>query len=651
MHVDFGRDADSKWSRIRSLRGEEGKGGNDNDSQYSTSVACWDATSILCSRAVESMLMFSSELICEHCPSKVAFRTSVAVRPTCLLPLTTSPFPDTYLESEQATHINTSSSIPDAQIATVAFIPMQLFEIPDILERLRHSDIPSDVEIHKIRDSIAMAQSSIVALQSQAPTAETEDLSKYVAQYSSLLSPIRRLPLDILRTIFLDPIANQGELRLTRHSILVHCRPNSLGAVCYHWRCVSLETAMLWSSLLIYPNQPNRYTIDGLRIALQRSQKAPLHLAFRPALSSSWSALGTEMMQEVCSHSERWASVEISFDPQLLRQLSPVENKLDSLQTLTIVDIDPYYSVNPRSCKVFAHAPKLRTLRLIQIHLHSPSGAILPWQQFTRLYIDARRVDPGSYRSVLSQAPNLRELFVRLPEAIRESDRRDEHPIILHHLREMHVYTDGGPDDVQVDVLKQSTALALKKLVLGCLDTCKLNISTVSSFLGRSSAQLHTLELNGTSVRAVHLISLLRMVPTVERLVLRNLLPYAVTNPLIQALTIGASSADKVLLPMMTSFHLGGGYLFKADVLISMLESRLTPSDEFSQLIAIDIVLPITVVPVVRLMDFAIAARRASAAFHFVCLNQAQKAVAMEFAVNALYDDVCGASFGRDYLA
>ncbi|KAK7051959.1 hypothetical protein R3P38DRAFT_2857845 [Favolaschia claudopus] len=505
---------------------------------------------------------------------------------------------------------------------------MNLFEIqaPSLLERLRHNVLPLDVEKKTIRSSIDIARSRVAALQGQAALVEIEALSEYVTQYLSLLAPIRRLPVDILRRIFLDPVVHEKKPRQTDpHSILLHYRPNTLGAVCYHWRCslqcVSCETTTLWSNLAIFLNQPHRYTIDGLRVALQRSQKAPLHLAFRPVHSSSWSSLDTEMMQEVCKHSERWVHVEVTSNPELLRLLSPAENKLDSLQTLTIrTPSQSPFEPPAQPSKVFAHAPKLHTLRLIGNLLHSPSVApTLPWLQFTRLCIDVEW-NTSDYHYVLSHAQNVHELsalFWHTPYfAHLQATSHDLHKLHIHHVSQF--------DGSEVNVLNHLTAPALKELLVS---SCKLDNLTMQSFLSRSSARLQSLALHDTPIRAADLVSLLRMVPTVERLVLANLLPNAVTNRVVQSLTASPSSAEEILLPMMTSFVIDGGYLFTPDALFSMLESRLASTNALSQLKALNIILPTLAVPAPRLESFANTAKEVVQSFRFLCSDETRRKI------------------------
>ncbi|KAK7051994.1 hypothetical protein R3P38DRAFT_2858010 [Favolaschia claudopus] len=516
---------------------------------------------------------------------------------------------------------------------------MELFKIqaPSLSERLRHNILPLDVEKKTIRSSIDIARSRVAALQGQAALVEIEALSEYVTQYLSLLAPLRRLPVDILRRIFLDPVVHEKKSRqIDRHSILLHYRPNSLGAVCYHWRCVSLEIAPLWSSLVVFLNQPDRYTIDGLRVALQRSQKAPLHLAFRPVLSSSWSTLDTEMMQEVCSHSERWVSVDMSSNRELLRWLSSAENRLDSLQTLRILYTESF-STDRGPCKVFAHAPKLRTLRLIQHLRYSPSAApILPWSQFTQLCIDTGW-DKLGYHYVLSQAQNVHELFASIGGVPHSAPLQ----ATLHLLHKLHVHHKDRPSlENELNLLNHLTAPAMKELFVSSCKLDNLTSLTIQSFLSRSSARLQSLALHDTPIRAADLVSLLRMVPTVQRLTLAKLLPNAVTNRVVQSLTASAFSAEEILLPKMASFVVDGGYLFTPDALFSMLESRLASTNALSQLKALTIILPTLAISASRLESFANTAKQVLQSFRFLCSDETRRKIEVTSGLPSHYEKI-----------
>ncbi|KAK7023278.1 hypothetical protein R3P38DRAFT_3537654 [Favolaschia claudopus] len=296
---------------------------------------------------------------------------------------------------------------------------MDLFHArtPDIWERLRNNALALDIETLAIRKSIDIAQTRLNVLQNQGgPSVEAEYLSQYIARYSSLLAPIRRLPVDVLRTIFLDPVLHKTQPAKTYRGIVVRYSPNCLGAVCHHWRSVTCEIATLWSNLFVFLNWPRRYTIDSLRIALNRSRNAPLNLSFRPVKTSSWSTLDDEIMEEVLKHAARWASVNLPLDPHFLQQLAPIEGKLESLHTLTFFARDKHTALPPT--KAFAFAPKLRDFRLFGNFSPDISAPpVLPWQQLSTLRIDSDRDNPEFYRRLLSRTQNASQLVISLRDA------------------------------------------------------------------------------------------------------------------------------------------------------------------------------------------------------------------------------------------
>ncbi|KAK7023279.1 hypothetical protein R3P38DRAFT_3537658 [Favolaschia claudopus] len=128
----------------------------------------------------------------------------------------------------------------------------------------------------------------------------------------------------------------------------------------------------------------------------------------------------------------------------------------------------------------------------------------------------------------------------------------------------------------------------------------------VGSFIERSGCHLQTLRLESIPIRPADLLELLRMLPTVENLVLSDLLPNSITKPAIQALTFAASSGDEAILPMMTTFVVDGGYLFDADALLTMLQSRLIHSHLRPRLRHFDIILPTLSIPAARLQEFVV---------------------------------------------
>ncbi|KAJ7744265.1 hypothetical protein DFH07DRAFT_28052 [Mycena maculata] len=118
------------------------------------------------------------------------------------------------------------------------------------------------------------------------------------------------------------------------------------------------------------------------------------------------------------------------------------------------------------------------------------------------------------------------------------------------------------------------TTPELKKILL--ID-CAWSSLTILSFVQRSGCDLQQLVLHGTRVRAPELIALLRLLTTLDTLVLTGSIPNALTDTLLEALTPIATPVSPLLVPAPYTIILSGVYVFGTHRLISMLEGRTTP--------------------------------------------------------------------------
>ncbi|KAK7051919.1 hypothetical protein R3P38DRAFT_3255169 [Favolaschia claudopus] len=510
---------------------------------------------------------------------------------------------------------------------------MDLFHArtPDIWERLRNNALATDIETPVIRKSIDIAQTRLIALLLQnqgGPSVEAEYLSSYIAQYSSLLAPIRRLTADILRMIFLDPNIHEKKRDISRESILTGYKPNRLGAVCHRWRCVTLETATMWSGIAVFVNQPSQYSINALRIALRRSQNALLSLLFLSSLLTidSWSAFNLEMMHEVLQHTERWAVIELDLDENFLPHLSPAQGRLDSLHTLTVHDRRPYKSVGaPVETCVFAVAPRLRTLSIMRFSLVQPLHE-MPWSQLTRLCIDGQwnTDDLGLYHHLFSQAQDIRDLSVRLSRIHSEIPAPPQLPVVSPHLQKMILYGPASNRAHEMEVLARATTPALKHLQVIHLNHWDTPI--MQAFIERSAFSLHTLVLYLVPVRVNDLLSVLRMLPTVEDLFLQDLIPNAITNATMAALT--APSTE--ILPALSTFVLSGAYLFGEGPLLAMLQSRIAATNQTAPLTVVDISLPHLILSTPSLQRLN-TIHVSTTSFRFSCIDEGRRTTIMKF--------------------
>ncbi|KAK7051911.1 hypothetical protein R3P38DRAFT_3172233 [Favolaschia claudopus] len=495
-------------------------------------------------------------------------------------------------------------------------IQMELFDIqnPGIYDRLRHNKLPSDSEKRAIQDSIHAAKVHLLFLEIEAPPispqgGETEirALTKhivqscapahYITQYSSLLSPIRRLPVDILRMIFLDPAIHEpGRVPPSEsyYSILRQYKPNRLGAVCYHWRCVTLEMATLWSGITVFLNQPSRYSIDGLRLALQRSQNTMLNIAFRTVNSRGfkfepWSPLDNEMMLEVLQHTERWAVVDLPLEADFLFQLSPAQGTEFFVAATAVLSI----------------APRLRTLT-IRGWAYKNMLPSLPW----------------------CQAQDLRDLSLHICH-VRAADYV---AIVSPHLENFFLFGPSYDNAHEIEILHRITAPALNHFHVVNLKFW--DTPPMLGFIKRSGFSLQTLVFYRVPVRGIDLIPILRAVPTVQNLLLEDLIPNAITNSVMEALTANPATPAETALPAMSTFVLVGAYLFGQGNLLTMLESRLTLPNLLSPLINVEISLPNPPMSPVALQRLD-AMRLATTSFRFTGIDQNQRTAVVKHGDNA----------------
>ncbi|KAK7016847.1 hypothetical protein R3P38DRAFT_2987794 [Favolaschia claudopus] len=490
---------------------------------------------------------------------------------------------------------------------------MEFLEVqsPSIRDRLRYNQPPSDSERLAIQASIQVAQTRLIEPPSS--TVEAAQIQAYIAQYSSLLAPIRRLPVDILRAIFLQPFVhpNNGRKYDAQTSIIVQYRPNTLGAVCFHWRCVTCETAPLWSHLIVLLNRPSRPTIDGLRIALRRAQNVPLDLDFHSLSWMPWSAQDIDMMQEVLSRSERWSRISLLLDSSLLQQLFPAQNRLQNLHALTLSGDT---SDSLPSTLVFSNVPKLRILKVVHI-LSGTKLPPLPWQQLTELCVDSTRDNPELYHHVVSQGINIRQLSLRL----------DSNPPSFPHVVSSSVQKIVMYGHLSMEGLGRMTTPRLTDLRMV---NCRYwDLSMIQAFVQRSSFNLQTLMLHSVPIRARELSLLLGLVQTVETLHLEDLNPNAITNEVADALNLNISPAP--LLPGLTALTVSGTYLSDFGKVLALLESRLTSPNHIPRVAVLDITLfnvGFSAQSLQRLHSF-----RVMQGFRFLSVDEARRSMTMQF--------------------
>ncbi|KAF5333026.1 hypothetical protein D9758_017216 [Tetrapyrgos nigripes] len=230
-------------------------------------------------------------------------------------------------------------------------MPIQNF---DILGSLRGNYGTYTTDVHNALKHLEDAEREVkrcsveakgVALQN-----EQRSLRREIGLLRSLLTPIRRLPPELLGLIF-SLVCVKSEIMRA-----VDCPPIHLSQVCAGWRELAWTTPILWSSFSIgEPNIQLQRKYDQFKeiadLHLRLSQQCPLsiHVSF----SGTYFESNCETLRLLMAHSSRWAVVSCTIDSDYLFEghFAPVRGRLPILRSFEMyVAGGPHYSqIGPES--------------------------------------------------------------------------------------------------------------------------------------------------------------------------------------------------------------------------------------------------------------------------------------------------------------
>ncbi|KAK7031763.1 F-box domain-containing protein [Favolaschia claudopus] len=212
---------------------------------------------------------------------------------------------------------------------------------------LMHSnDPPEDFERPSIRAAISHADERIASLDEeisalQRKLKELEEERVLVADYQTknkaILSPLRRMPAEVLTEIFSHLRPYREPVFEGRQSYLAH-GPWLPSHVSRRWRAISLSTPSLWSHIVIdyarqyYPASPLQ-----LEAHIQRAKSLSLKILFYGAEDAD-SDSQMQMLDHLLEYSSRWEDLLVVFSPQLVSLLDTrsAQIKASSLKKLRV---------------------------------------------------------------------------------------------------------------------------------------------------------------------------------------------------------------------------------------------------------------------------------------------------------------------------
>ncbi|KAJ6505896.1 hypothetical protein C8R47DRAFT_1102751 [Mycena vitilis] len=446
---------------------------------------------------------------------------------------------------------------------------------------LRSNEPPGDTEIAIITGLISHFQHTVDALAarigeatSDQLIAERDGLAERVQQYTAVLSPIRRVPPEIICEIF---------SRTLRHTVRVPGSlpieaPWYLGQISSRWREIALAIPSLWSPItvldpgLLWSDDPGQYAygkvspLPMIQAQLIRSANEPLDVEFMWRRDEHGAR---PYMAALVSHSDRWASFRLHCCDNLhalLQLLHPAKGRLSRLSTLEISDPDyddPDGAVPSTALDTFYLAPALREVLLDKPTSYLPSPPLLiPWHHITR-YRGVATVE--HFHRVLQRASHLIEGAFGFTDAFSET--LDDAVIVFPHLQRL--------DFEQGHLLDHVIAPQLAYL------SCNV-VEPILPFLQRSSCQLTTLvltlayRLQPVALAPADVISVLEHTSKLESLVLEaSPVDQQGNDRILSALMVTDTSA---ICPNLTFFAYGSATdvdVYSRAIFNSVIHSRL----------------------------------------------------------------------------
>ncbi|KAJ6501986.1 hypothetical protein C8R45DRAFT_819275, partial [Mycena sanguinolenta] len=387
------------------------------------------------------------------------------------------------------------------------------------------------VRIQSLDDKIASLQKTMDKL-----VEERDGLQSYVEAHRALISPVRRLPLDIIQEIFVACIPTHRNCIMSAIEA-----PILLGRICSAWRTISLTTVpRLWASLhvveprSILPGVPDyqHKVVQRLEITktwLGRSGQCPLSISLQGAVDDDTDpSATTEFIQVLIPFASRWQHIHFSIPPSLIFGImSNIDTDMPWVESVTFHCGIPHQAQNI-TCGNFG---MLQSARLSSLSVPCGLFAIvqklpLQWNQLTTLTIGGPDLSGFFCTSemvlpVISKCFELRSCKLLLCDA--ETSAR-EHPVVeLPFLHSLAIRCSSSVTAAVSILLKHLFLPKLRNFALLGFWGQESNCPALLDFCARSVI-LERFDITDNTFLTPSLDEILRSLPpTIQRLCIRSI--------------------------------------------------------------------------------------------------------------------------------
>ncbi|KAJ7765794.1 hypothetical protein B0H16DRAFT_1454336 [Mycena metata] len=446
---------------------------------------------------------------------------------------------------------------------------------PEYLEAnlLVETVVAIDAHLLRYEPEISRVQSILASLQEQ-----QTNLKRYQECCRSVLSPVRKLPTEVLQLMFMACAGAEPD------TIPV------VGQVCSYWRDVVIGTPSLWSYISV---GRTRYTsaqryLHLASLFLERSASHPLTVSLRDPLN-------LQLLDLVRRQANRWGTLRISASiKDFYDSLRLESHAMPMLKNLEMVEEIMEAAVGSPPISI-QQAPNLT-----HVSINGPSQFwFLPWAQLTRLQYTIPTAEDAI--TILRQCPQLVECSLG---KLRLAPQTQLLPVgRSHNLRFLRLAVDTVSHVSSAESIMQTFFTSLTLPSLTSLEIIgQWSVDGFLEFLARSECKLENLTLGTGYMHGDKVLTLLESLPLLKTLVLdadvgtsRHLANRVITDNLLRRLIFYPDS--DCVLPRLTHLTLRTPINFEDQVLLDVIESRWIPwvtelcGVPVARLVSVDLVL------------------------------------------------------------
>ncbi|RDB27734.1 hypothetical protein Hypma_003179 [Hypsizygus marmoreus] len=445
---------------------------------------------------------------------------------------------------------------------------------------LSTNEEPSSLEVLELQKIIQRRESKVAQLDSQpfatpfsrnSPIEHEGHDRSMLSRFRSILSPVRRLPPEILTEIFLFTRDWTSDTRFMGEPqpLVVGPRPGAsplrITHVCSRWRDVALGIPKLWATItschdMYDPSVPDTDPTNDVRLhswLAWTGMVHPLQISFngRP-LGANSEDVQTTPLSWMRPYMFRIKELFLSGDFEAL----PGGFFL-ILELLVMSDFSMHSTKRTR-----AYFPSLRRVDFRGHLEHLPN--FLPWEQLTHLDLSLETADGDVLLDILSFCVSLIKLETSFSDIDNYELDGDENTVMLPSLKSL----------VSLNNYGEITMWLLSSLTLPFLEAAYISYATwsgpaYSAFQARSSCPLTSLTLDhamdAEQMEAGDFLTLLRETPSLVEIISYNAI--YITPALIAGLVSSVQASFPRLVPNLEYFAIWNTYPQVANVPATMV--------------------------------------------------------------------------------